>query len=46
MTQTTDASTPSLGTCQYYLVRGVNICGDGTYGTASSGAPRSTTVCP
>jgi hypothetical protein len=30
----------------WYLVRGRNACGIGTYGSASDGSPRVTSVCP
>jgi hypothetical protein len=45
-TQFVDATTPAIGTGHYYLVRGSNVCGVGTYGTTSGGAPRNTAVCP
>jgi hypothetical protein len=41
-----DASIPAAGDARYYLVRGRNACGAGTYGAASSGAPRTTVICP
>ncbi len=45
-TSRTDATLPALGTSFYYLVRGINSCGPGTYGSSSSGVPRTPTVCP
>ena len=30
----------------WYLARGVNACGAGTYGTRLDGTPRITTTCP
>jgi len=41
-----DGSTPATGTGFWYLVRGRNACGAGTYGSRSSGAPNMTAVCP
>jgi hypothetical protein len=41
-----DGSTPSAGTGLYYLARGANACGDGTYGTDSSGNERVSRACP
>ncbi len=40
------AADPAPGQGTYYLVRGRNACGTGTYGTTSAGAPRTTTACP
>jgi hypothetical protein len=45
-TSTSDATIPGAGTGFYYLVRGRNLCGTGTYGTTHAGAPRNVTVCP
>ena len=45
-TSLADASHPSAGDGSYYLVRARNVCGAGSYGSASSGAPRTTSVCP
>jgi hypothetical protein len=45
-TQSTDASIPAIGAGLYYLVRGTNVCGVGTYGSTSAGAPRNTAACP
>lgn len=42
----TDGTTPSVGTCLYYIVRAKNSCGPGTYGTTHTGSPRITTTCP
>lgn len=36
---------PSVGRSLWFLARGRNVCGQGNYGFASSGAPRTTTVC-
>jgi hypothetical protein len=41
-----DAAIPPAGTGYWYLTRGQNGCGTGTYGTRSNGTPRSTTTCP
>ncbi len=41
-----DATTPEPGSCFYYLVRARNVCGVGTYGTATGGVPRLTAACP
>jgi len=43
---TTDATTPGTGQSYWYLVRGRNACGAGTYGTATGGAPRTPVACP
>ena len=43
---TNDATVPPGGKGVYYLVRGRNVCGAGTYGTRSDGTPRVTTACP
>ncbi len=46
-TQTTDATTPALGTSNWYLVRErVAGCGTGTWGKNAAGAERTTTTCP
>ena len=46
----TDAANPSPSTAFWYLSRGGNSCGNGTYGKQGShgapGAPRATTTCP
>lgn len=41
-----DALAPTPAHSFFYMVRGRNVCGAGTYGAASSGAPRTATVCP
>jgi uncharacterized repeat protein (TIGR01451 family) len=41
-----DVSTPASGSSFFYLVRGENTCGTGSYGTQSNGSPRVTTTCP
>ncbi len=43
-TSVTDASIPPPGTGFAYVVRASGACGDGTYGSATSG-PRQTTTC-
>ena len=43
---TTDAVSPDPGAGFWYLVRGRNSLGDGTYGHRSDGAERVTTACP
>ena len=40
-----DAAVPPTGTGYWYVVRGQNTCGSGTYGTTSGGSPRITTTC-
>jgi len=42
----TDVTVPTAGSGFYYLVRGRNACGTGTYGATSAGAPRISNVCP
>jgi len=41
-----DSSAPASAAGFYYVVRGSNVCGTGTYGFESSGTERSTTTCP
>jgi hypothetical protein len=41
-----DSTTPGPGSGFWYLSRGVNSCGDGSYGQQSNGTPRVTTTCP
>jgi uncharacterized repeat protein (TIGR01451 family) len=41
-----DEYVPDVGYGYYYLARGRNDCGNGTYGYRSNGAERLTTVCP
>lgn len=41
-----DPSEPIMGDGLYYVVRGRNPCGEGSWGAASSGAPRSHAGCP
>jgi hypothetical protein len=41
-----DPTVPPAHTGSWYLSRGENACGVGTFGTLSSGAPRTTTTCP
>jgi hypothetical protein len=45
-TQITDSTTPAVGAALYYLTRGANVCGIGTYGNRSNGTPRVTPICP
>jgi len=45
-TSAQDSATPAAGSGFYYLVRGTNSCGDGSWGTASGGGERSSGVCP
>jgi hypothetical protein len=42
----TDVTTPVAGAGYYYLVRGRNVCGTGTYGYRSGGAERVSSACP
>jgi hypothetical protein len=44
----TDATTPDLGRCFFYLARARNACpgGIGSAGAGSSGAPRPAPACP
>jgi hypothetical protein len=42
----TDAGVPPAGAAFWYLVRAKNVCGTGTYGSASGGSPRLGTACP
>ena len=46
ITISNDAEDPAPGTGFYYLVRGRNACGVGTYGEASNGTPRASSTCP
>ena len=41
-----DPAMPALGAGFYYLVRARNACGDGGWGAASDGTPRSHANCP
>ena len=41
-----DSALPAPGTGYWYLVRGRNSLGSGTYGQQSNGTPRVTTGCP
>jgi hypothetical protein len=41
-----DPAMPSPGAGLWYLVRAVNACGTGGYGTTSGGQNRSSAVCP
>jgi hypothetical protein len=41
-----DTAPLAAGAARYYLVRGSNACGDGPWGTDSSGTPRASDACP
>jgi subtilisin-like proprotein convertase family protein len=41
-----DPTNPTPGKGQWYLSRGENSCGIGTFGTTHTGTPRITTTCP
>jgi hypothetical protein len=41
-----DPAIPSPGTGRWYLARGENAQGSGTFGSQSDGSPRTTTICP
>ncbi len=41
-----DVTSPGPGTALYYLVRGANVCGTGTYGFDSGPVERTTSACP
>jgi hypothetical protein len=41
-----DSTVPAPNTGFWYLSRGENSCGNGTYGQQSNGTPRVTTTCP
>ena len=43
---TNDPATPGIGASFWYLVRGQNSCGTGSYGVTSNLTPRITTICP
>jgi YD repeat-containing protein len=45
-TTASDAEVPAQDACFYYVVRGDNECGTGSYGEATGGSPRSSPVCP
>jgi len=40
-----DPAVPAVGTGFWYISRGKNSCGKGTYGTRSDGSPRITATC-
>lgn len=46
VTYFSDTAQPAVGTGFYFLVRAVNNCGDGSYGSPTSGTERTTSVCP
>jgi len=41
-----DLSAPPVATAYWYLARGKNACGVGTWGTQSNGTPHLSTTCP
>jgi len=41
-----DLAAPAPGSGYWYLIRGDNVCGPGTYGYATSGAERLSAACP
>jgi hypothetical protein len=45
-TSVSDSSVPPPGQGRWYLVRGRNSCGAGTFGAATGGAERLSNVCP
>jgi hypothetical protein len=45
-TSVTDVMVPASRGAFWYLVRGQNSCGTGSYGTTSAGALRTTAACP
>jgi len=45
-TSIADGTSPLLGEGFWYLVRGENSCGVGTYGTTSAGTSRTSNACP
>jgi hypothetical protein len=45
-TSVTGLPDPPGGVGQYYLVRGTNVCGTGTYGLDSDGLERDSAACP
>ncbi len=42
----TDPTVPGSGSGLWYLARGENECGAGSYGIESNGSPRTTNTCP
>lgn len=42
----TDSFEPAAGAGSWYLVRGRNACGSGSWGTTSDGTPRTVNACP
>ena len=46
VTTLTDPAAPAPATGFWYLSRGQNECGVGTFGSQSNGLPRTTTTCP
>ena len=45
-TALSDATVPPAGVAFWYLARGENTCGLGSYGQQHDGTPRITTTCP
>ena len=46
VTTLVDATVPATGAGFWYLSRGQNSCGAGTFGTRTGGSTRTTTTCP
>jgi hypothetical protein len=46
VTTLVDSTVPAPGGGFWYLSRGENTCGIGTFGNQSNGSPRTTTSCP
>jgi alpha-tubulin suppressor-like RCC1 family protein len=46
LTTLSEGTVPPSGTGSFLLVRAANNCGDGTYGSATSGVERVSAVCP
>ncbi len=46
LTSQADTAIPPIGSGFWYLVRGVNACGAGSYGAGSNGQPRASDACP
>jgi hypothetical protein len=46
VTTVTDTALPAPTAGFWYLSRGQNACGTGTFGSRSNGLPRTTTTCP
>src|SRR6185436_18858831 len=46
ITISNDMLDPAPGVAFFYLIRGRNPCGAGTYGHTSNGTPRTSSTCP